>query len=173
MEKVKEERGEPLQRKRRHHHGDHARHHMSRKLLAIDSSNQPEIATSSGIRPTAWINDLFGWVRSSISGLLSSKPESTPSPISQVDARVDVNGTIMLLDVFIRKVTGQKYVSTVDHSISPLEAQGYALNITNRFEKVLNKTAIKSGISVTNLNFDPVVVQSAIIEKIIGDLLMK
>ncbi len=125
-------------------------------------------STSSGIRPTGWINDLFGWVRSSISGLLSSKPESTPSSISQVDARVDVNGTIMLLDVFIRKVTGQKYVSTVDHSISPLEAQGYALNITNRFEKVLNKTAIKSGISVTNLNFDPVVVQSAIIEKIIN-----
>ena len=33
---------------------------------------------------------------------------------------------------------------------------------------MLNKTAIKSGISVTNLNFDPVVVQSAIIGKIIN-----
>nr|CAH7726410.1 unnamed protein product [Callosobruchus chinensis] len=146
---------QPVTHRHRHsRHREQARHRRSTK--------------SSSTRPTGWINDLFGWVRSSISGLLSSKPESTPSSISQVDAKIDVNGTIMLLDVFIRKVTGQKYVSTVDHSISPLEAQGYALNITNRFEKVLNKTAIKSGISVTNLNFDPVVVQSAIIEKIIN-----
>ncbi len=108
-------------------------------------------------------------MKSSVSGLLGSKSEetsSTPSSISQVDAQIDVNGTIILLDVLIRKVTDQKYISTVDQSISPLEAQGYALNIIEKFEKVLNKTAIKSGISVTNLNFDPVVVQSAIIGKI-------
>ncbi|WP_265030255.1 latrotoxin-related protein [Wolbachia endosymbiont (group A) of Philonthus cognatus] len=128
-------------------------------------------STSSGIRSTGWINDLFGWVRDSVGGLLSSKSvgtSNTTSSISQVDAQIDVNSTIMLLDLLIRKVTGRKYISTVDQSISSLEAQGYALNITNRFEKVLNKTAIKSGISVTNLNFDPVVVQSAIIGKIIN-----
>ncbi|WP_425384376.1 latrotoxin-related protein [Wolbachia endosymbiont (group B) of Eupithecia inturbata] len=81
---------------------------------------------------------------------------------------MDVNGTIMLLDVLVRKFTGKQYIPAVDQSIPLLEARGYALNITHRFEKVLNKTAIKSGISVTNLNFDPMAVQSAIIEKIIN-----
>ena len=237
---LNKEREKPVQRKRRHHHGDHARHHMSRKPLAIDSSNQPEIATSSGIRPSSWINDCISWVKSSVGRLLSSKSEGTASSVSQVDgqfakasisnssftgttlpsdgtdkrqenggffrdnvdyvnanlkrmcerqapvkfkpkgrntilemgdhylSQVDFNGTITLFDLLIRRFTGQKYISKVDQSISPLEAQGYALNITNRFEKVLNKTAIKSGISVTNLNFDPVVVQSAIIGKIIN-----
>lgn len=118
-----------------------------------------------------WTNDLFGWVKSSVNWLLSSKPKetlSTPSSISQVDALMDVNGTIMLLDVIVRKFTGKQYIPVVDQSIPLLEARGYALNITDRFEKVLNKIAIKSGISVTNLNFDPVVVQSAIIGKIIN-----
>ncbi|EEB55464.1 ankyrin repeat domain protein [Wolbachia endosymbiont of Culex quinquefasciatus JHB] len=146
---------QPVTHRHRHsRHREQARHRRS--------------TTSSSTRPTGWINDLFGWVKSSISGLLSSKPESTKSPISQVDARVDVNGTIMLLDVLVRKFTGKQYIFAVDQSIPLLEARSYALNITNRFEKVLNKTAIKSGISLTNLNFDPVVVQSAIIGKIIN-----
>ncbi len=81
---------------------------------------------------------------------------------------MDVNGTIMLLDVLVRKFTGKQYIFAVDQSIPLLEARSYALNITNRFEKVLNKTAIKSGISLINLNFDPVAVQSAIIGKIIN-----
>lgn len=70
--------------------------------------------------------------------------------------------------MLVRKVTGQKYIPTVDQPISPLEAQGYVLNITKGFEKVLNETATQSGISVTNLNFDPVAVQPAIIGKIIN-----
>ncbi|WP_265023077.1 latrotoxin-related protein [Wolbachia endosymbiont (group B) of Ischnura elegans] len=144
------------------------RHEHSRQHVR---NRRSEYTINSGTRSSSWTNDLFGWVKSSVSWLLSSKPKetlSTPSSISQVDAPIDINGTIMLLDVLIRKVTGQKYISIVDQSISLLEARGYALNITNRFEKVLNKTAIKSGISVTNLNFDPVVVQSAIIGKIIN-----
>ncbi|WP_341814031.1 tetratricopeptide repeat protein [Wolbachia endosymbiont (group B) of Dendrolimus pini] len=122
---------------------------------------------SSSAKPSSWINNLFGWVKSSVNGLLGSK-SSTTSPISQVDARMDINGTIMLLDVIIRKFTGKQYIPAVDQSIPLLEARGYALNIANRFEKVFNKTAIKSGISVTNLNLDPVAVQSAIIGKIIN-----
>ncbi|MGL5029329.1 MAG: ankyrin repeat domain-containing protein [Wolbachia pipientis] len=169
LEKLNQEREKPVQRKRRHHHGEHNRHrsHLSRNLLAIDSSGQPEIAASSGARPSLWINNLFSWVKSSIDGVLDSKSSTTTkSPISQVDAQIDVNGTIMLLNVLVRKVMGQKYISTVDQPISPLEAQGYALNTTKRFERVLKETAIKSGISVTNLNFDPVAVQSAIVGKI-------
>ncbi|WP_353274488.1 ankyrin repeat domain-containing protein [Wolbachia endosymbiont (group A) of Ennomos erosarius] len=170
-EELNKEREKPLQRKRRHHHGDHDRHHghLSHQTLAIDLSNQPEVAASSSARPSSWINDLFSWVKSSIGGLLDSKSSTTTkSSISQIDAPMDVNGTIMLLDLLVRKVTGQKYISTVDQPISSLEAQGYALNIIEKFEKVLNETAIKSGISVTNLNFDPVAVQSTIVGQIIN-----
>ncbi|WP_254229504.1 RICIN domain-containing protein [Wolbachia pipientis] len=153
---------------RSRYYSDINKTHLSRKLLSIE---QPEVVASSGARPSSWINDLFGWITSSIGGLLGSKYRETPSTSSiilQVDAQKDINGTILLLDMLIRKVTGRKYISTVDQSISPLEAQGYALNITNRFEKVLNNTAIKSGISLTNLNLDPVAVQSAIVRKIIN-----
>ncbi|WP_338405961.1 ankyrin repeat domain-containing protein [Wolbachia endosymbiont (group A) of Longitarsus flavicornis] len=248
LEKIKEERDKTVQRKRRHHHGDHARHHMSRKPLAIDSSNQPEIAASGSTRPSSWINDLFGWVKSSIGGLLSSKPvgiSSTKDSISQVDGQfakasvsnssptsttlssdgtdkkqesnyftsggfsrdnidyvnanikqmrerqtpvkfkpsggntilemgdhylshVDFNGTIMLLDLLIRKVTGQKYISTVDQSISPLEAQGYALNITKEFEKVVEQAGLKSGVSMYRLNIDFVEIQKEVTGKIMS-----
>ncbi|WP_353283954.1 ankyrin repeat domain-containing protein [Wolbachia endosymbiont (group A) of Lypha dubia] len=157
LEKLNQKRGEAVQRRRRHH--------MSRKPLAID---QPKIAASSGTRPSSWINDLLGWVKSSVGRLLSSKPESTPSPISQVDARVDVNGTIMLLDVLVRKVTGQKYISTVDQPISPLEAQGYALNITKGFEKVVEQAGLKSGVSMHRLNIDYMGMQKEITRKIMS-----
>ncbi|WP_353286235.1 ankyrin repeat domain-containing protein [Wolbachia endosymbiont (group A) of Crataerina pallida] len=113
-EELNKEREKPVQRRRRHHHGDHARHHMSRKPLAIDSSNQPEIAASSGTRPSSLINDLFGWVKSSIGGLLGSRaalPEKTftQSSISQISAPIDVNGTIMLLDLLIRSYRSEVY----------------------------------------------------------------
>ncbi|MDD9334628.1 MAG: ankyrin repeat domain-containing protein [Rickettsiaceae bacterium] len=138
----------------RHRHSRHTRHHRS--------------TTSSSTRPTGWINDLFGWVKSSVSGLLSSKPESTKSPISQVDARVDVNGTIMLLDMLIRKFTGQKYISTVNQPISPLEAQGYTLNIIDEFEKVVKQTARDSNISIHRLNIDFVKIQEEVTGKIMS-----
>ncbi|WP_341814104.1 ankyrin repeat domain-containing protein [Wolbachia endosymbiont (group A) of Nomada flava] len=173
LEKLNKERGGHVQRRRRHHHGDHARHrsHLSRNLLAIDSSNQPEIAASSGTRPSSWINDLFSWVKSSVGGLLNPKPEkisSTKDSISQVDAQVDVNGTIMLLDLLARKFTGQKYISTVDQSISPLEAQGYTLNITKRFEKVVEQAGLKSGVSMHRLNIDYMGMQKEITRKVMS-----
>ncbi len=158
----------PLQRRRRHHHGDHARYHMLRKPLAID---QPKIAASSGTRPSSWIN-VFDWTRRSVSGLLGSKPvlpegaSSTTSPTLQVDAPIDVNGTIMLLDLLIRRFTGQKYISTVDQSISSLEAQGYALNIKKGFEKVVEQAGLKSGVSMHRLNIDYMGMQKEIIRKV-------
>ncbi|WP_425384297.1 ankyrin repeat domain-containing protein [Wolbachia endosymbiont (group B) of Eupithecia inturbata] len=83
-EKLSEGRGG---RKRRHHHGDHSRHHLSRKPLAINSSNQPEIAASSGIRPFSWINYCISLVKSSVGRLLSSQSEGTASSVSQFDGQ--------------------------------------------------------------------------------------
>ncbi|WP_264377379.1 latrotoxin-related protein [Wolbachia endosymbiont (group B) of Leptidea sinapis] len=130
--------------------------------------------TNSATRTSSWINDLFGWIRSSVSGLLSSEPalprktSSTPTPISQVDAPVDVNGTIMLLDVLVRKFTGKKYISEVDQSIPLLEARGYALNITKGFEKVVEQAGLKSGVSMHRLNIDYMGMQKEITRKVMS-----
>ncbi|WP_261368573.1 tetratricopeptide repeat protein [Wolbachia pipientis] len=130
-----------------------------------------ENITSNGTRPSSWINDLFGWVKSSISGLLSSKSEgtsNTKSSISQVDAKMDVNGTIMLLDVLVRKFTGKKYISGADQSVPLLEARGYALNITKGFEKVVEQAGLKSGVSMHRLNIDYMGMQKEIIRKVMS-----
>ncbi|WP_341823712.1 ankyrin repeat domain-containing protein [Wolbachia endosymbiont (group A) of Agelastica alni] len=83
-------------------------------------------------------------------------------------SQVDFNGTIMLLDLLIRKVTGQKYISTVDQSIFPLEAQGYALNITKEFEKVVEQAGLKSGVSMHRLNIDYMEMQKEITRKVMS-----
>ncbi len=145
---------------RRHRH-EHSRQSIRNRRMV----------SSNGIKPSSWINDLFGWMKSSVSGLLGSKSEetsSTPSSISQVDAQIDVNGTIMLLDLLVRKVTGHEYISTVDQSISPLEAQEYTLNITNGFEKVVEQAGLKSGVSMHRLNIDYMGMQKEITRKVMS-----
>ncbi|APR97793.1 ankyrin repeat domain-containing protein [Wolbachia endosymbiont of Folsomia candida] len=130
-----------------------------------------EKATSSATRTSSLINDLFGWVKGSIGGLFNSRsalPENntTQGSLSQIDARVNVDGTILLLDVFIRKVTGKKPISTEGQSISLLEAQGYASSITLGFDTLLKRTARSCGIQDNNSNFNPIEVQSTIVGQI-------
>uniref|UniRef100_UPI003342A428 ankyrin repeat domain-containing protein n=1 Tax=Wolbachia endosymbiont (group B) of Pilophorus perplexus TaxID=3066160 RepID=UPI003342A428 len=81
LEKVSEEKGK---RRRRHHHGDHDRHHMSRKPLAIDLSNQPEIAASSGTRPSSWINNCISWAKKLAASTFSIIP-ALPSQYNIAD----------------------------------------------------------------------------------------
>lgn len=131
-------------------------------------------STNSAVRPSSWINDLFSWMKNSVGGLfysraaLSEEILNTTSSILQVDTPIDINGTMMLLDLLIRKVTGKKYISSVEDSISLLEAQGYALNITEKFEKVVEQAALKSGISIHRLNIDFVEIQKEVKRKIMS-----
>ncbi|OJH30281.1 hypothetical protein Wxf_03236 [Armadillidium vulgare] len=80
----------------------------------------------------------------------------------------DINGALLLLDVFVRKITGQKYISTVGQSKSPLEAQGYALNITKRFKKGVEQAGLKSGLSMHRLNIDYMGMQKEITKKVMS-----
>ncbi|WP_338477023.1 ankyrin repeat domain-containing protein [Wolbachia endosymbiont (group A) of Nomada hirtipes] len=186
----------PVQRKRRHHHGDHPRHHSgeqkylqreersigpkgaSRNIENINSAiegNQQAISGAS--KPSSWTN-AFAHIVDAVKGVsqfISSpfKPvigieHSQPSKAMTTQG-VDANGTLLLLDVFIRKITGQKYISAADQpTISLPEAECHASYIINGFEKVLKETAVKSGISVTNLNFDPIKLQSDIVGQLIN-----
>ncbi|QJT94912.1 ankyrin repeat domain-containing protein [Wolbachia endosymbiont of Diaphorina citri] len=73
-EVLNKEREEPLQRKRRHHHGDHNSHHLSHQPRTIDSSNKSEIAASSGIRPSSWINNFISWAKNLAASTFSIVP---------------------------------------------------------------------------------------------------
>ena len=121
--------------------------------------------TSGASKPSSWIDavkGVFQFISSPFKpaiGIESSQPSK-----ARITQGIDTNGTLLLLDVFIRKITGQKYISTADQpTISLQEAECHASDIINGFEKVLKETAVKSGISVTNLNFDPIKPQSAIV----------
>lgn len=128
------------------HHIRHKHHNSSsRNRRAIDE-NRGENVVSAATRTSSWINDLFSWTKEKgsllVSGVMNSVwPASvteetsydftTQNNLDSIDyLRVDMNGTILLLDTFIRKITGQKYISTADQHISLIEAQSYALNIT-------------------------------------------
>ncbi|WP_353287691.1 hypothetical protein [Wolbachia endosymbiont (group B) of Gerris lacustris] len=69
----------PLQRRRRHHHG-----YLSRKPLAINSNNQPEVAASSGTRPSSWINNCISWAKKLAASTFSIIP-ALPSQYNVAD----------------------------------------------------------------------------------------
>ncbi|WP_341808578.1 latrotoxin-related protein [Wolbachia endosymbiont (group E) of Neria commutata] len=81
---------------------------------------------------------------------------------------MNVDGTIMLLDLLIRKVTDQKHISIEGQSISLLEAQGYASSITLGFDTLLKRTARSCGIQDNSSNFNPIEVQSTIVGQIMN-----
>ncbi|WP_353274115.1 ankyrin repeat domain-containing protein [Wolbachia endosymbiont (group A) of Ennomos erosarius] len=134
-------------------------------------------ATSGASRSSSWINifahTIVGTVKG-VSQFISSpfKPaidmeHSQPSNAMATQS-VDTNGTLLLLDVFIRKITGQKYISTVDQPVSLSEARDYALNITEGFGKAVEQAAKDSKISMHRLDIDFMKVQGEVTKKIIG-----
>lgn len=134
-------------------------------------------ATSGVSKPSSWVNvfasaivDAVKGVSEFISSPFNQAIDMEHSQPSKAMATQDtnVNGTLLLLDVFIRKITGQKYISTADQPTSLLKAQDCALNITERFEKVVRQAALESGISMHRLDVDFVKVQEEVTRKIIG-----
>ncbi|QBB83766.1 MULTISPECIES: ankyrin repeat domain-containing protein [Wolbachia] len=130
--------------------------------------------TSGTSKPSSFINIFAYTTVDTIKGIFQFVSSPFKAAISMEPSKaitvqgIDNNGVLLLLDVFIRKITGQKYISTVVQSISPLEAQGYALNIIEEFEKVVEQAALKSGISMHRLNIDCVEMQKEVTAKITG-----
>ena len=77
---------------------------------------------------------------------------STSTQKSNLNIQNDVNGTLMLLNVFVRKLTQEKFISGNEQSLSVLDAKMYALNILDEFERLISKLANKFGLSI---DFDP------------------
>ncbi|WP_264330602.1 ankyrin repeat domain-containing protein [Wolbachia endosymbiont (group B) of Erebia ligea] len=188
----KKQQEKPVQRKRRHHSEE--QRYMSSAHLELEGTGRsvendnPTIennqATSGISKPSLWINDLFSWTKEKgsllVSGVVNSVWPASMAKLSEETSttknnlepiyysQIDINGTILLLDTSIRKITGQKYISTVDQSMSPLEAQGYVLNIIEEFEKVVEQAGLKSGVSIHRLNIDYMGMQKEIARKIMA-----
>ncbi|OJH31527.1 Phosphocholine transferase AnkX [Wolbachia endosymbiont of Armadillidium vulgare] len=166
LEKELNEKGEKtVQRRRRHHHGDHYHDryhsHLSRQLLAADLSNQHEVVASSSARTSSWINDLFGWVKSSIGELLGSRaalPEtsanySNTAGTSQFNSEVCISNNVGLGFFLLQSFLDKKYPLPNFCSVTPEEALADTLSIVEEFEKTLEKTAKQSGVLVKDVNF--------------------
>uniref|UniRef100_A0A6I8U0Q3 Tox-SGS domain-containing protein n=1 Tax=Aedes aegypti TaxID=7159 RepID=A0A6I8U0Q3_AEDAE len=134
-------------------------------------NNRIASVTSSANQTPSWISGLTDWLRSSIRGLYSS-PALTGNrdpQTSQINTPIDEIGTLMLLDVMIRKVSGQNYSPTIDGStMAPLEAQSYALNITEAFGKAVEQAALRSHLSIQHLNIDYTEMQGKILTKVLS-----
>ncbi|WP_264719450.1 MULTISPECIES: ankyrin repeat domain-containing protein [unclassified Wolbachia] len=143
--------------------------------LQNDKIGPDKIGVTSGTsKPSSFINIFAYTTVDTIKGIFQFVSSPFKAAISMEPSKaitvqgIDNNGILLLLDVFIRKITGQKYISTVVQSISPLEAQGYALNIIEEFEKVVEQAALKIGISMHRLNIDCVEMQKEVTAKITG-----
>ncbi|WP_353288912.1 hypothetical protein [Wolbachia endosymbiont (group A) of Pogonocherus hispidulus] len=156
-----EERNEESKQRYRRHHIRHEDHHRGHR----NHRSPIQEVTSSAVKPSSWINVFTNTIVDAVKGVSRFifspfKPaidmeHSQPSK-AIIAQGIDTNGTLLLLDVFIRKITGQKYISNNIRSICEKEAQIYALPIAKGFEQALEGAAIESGIPVTNLKFNPV-----------------
>ncbi|PRD31382.1 UNVERIFIED_CONTAM: col27a1b [Trichonephila clavipes] len=117
-----------------------------RKKREIEKLNNPPV-TSGASRPSSWINVFANTILGAITGAFQSVSSSAidPQPPKAITTQgIDINGTLSLLDVFIRKITGQKYISTAEQPASPSEMLGCSSQIAEEFEEVLKHAAVKS-----------------------------
>ncbi len=89
--------------------------------------------------------------------------------IRSISAQSDINGRILLADMLLAKRgKRQMYTSSADKQISLQEAQGYSLNIVDKFEAELKQAAFRCGISVQQLKINFQEVQLSVLKKVIA-----
>ncbi|WP_367363652.1 tetratricopeptide repeat protein [Wolbachia endosymbiont (group B) of Scrobipalpa ocellatella] len=116
---------------------------------------------SSSAKPSSWINHLFGWVKSSVSGLLDSRaalPEtsanySNTSGTSQFSSEVCISNNFGLGFFLLQSFLDKKYPLPKFCSATHEEVLADTLNIMEEFKKTLKKTAKQSGVSVKGFDF--------------------
>ncbi|WP_265024934.1 ankyrin repeat domain-containing protein [Wolbachia endosymbiont (group B) of Protocalliphora azurea] len=86
-------------------------------------------------------------------------------------SQVDLNSTISLLDVIVRKFTGQKYISTKVEGPSEQQILGYTLSINHAFEKAVKHAARESRIPIRLLDIDFLEVYKGIYTKVASNKL--
>ncbi|XP_015905385.2 alpha-latroinsectotoxin-Lt1a-like [Parasteatoda tepidariorum] len=104
--------------------------------LTFDSKNK---------KPFVALNHNGNYVRDALHHLLDhpSKP-SENLKVKESLKSVDLNGALLLLDLFVRKVTNEKYNSEWVHSGSPLWARARALNITESLGRIMESVGVRN-----------------------------
>ncbi|WP_353276286.1 ankyrin repeat domain-containing protein [Wolbachia endosymbiont (group B) of Villa cingulata] len=163
-EKLNQEKGKSAQRERRH-------------LLSesLDSSDQPEIAASSGARPSSLINIVANTIVDAIkgisrfiysplkvelpgipkkgSGYYNTARNPNKQYTSQFSSEVCMSNNIGLTFFLLQSFLDKKYPLPKMCSITPEEVLASTLNIIGEFEEILRKTAKQSGVLVKDVNF--------------------
>lgn len=95
--------------------------------------------------------------------LLTKKNQSTTNAKLEVES-LDINNSLMLMNILVRKYTNEKFISEGSDELSVLDAKIIALNILESFENILAETLGKYGIQYGEyLNFDPTLLISDIV----------
>ncbi|OEY86708.1 hypothetical protein BIY23_02510 [Wolbachia pipientis] len=107
----------------------------------------------------------------SLKNLIASSEHAQTHEVAQIQCdAADVSATLLLASVAAMKITGQKYIHTVDQASFSSETQANVWYITNdiieKFEQALKNAAEKSGVTMTSLYFNPMSISSAIDNKI-------
>ncbi|XP_062543381.1 uncharacterized protein LOC134210946 [Armigeres subalbatus] len=143
-----------------------------RNRRAVEYSPDGPISNmaSSSNRMSSWISSVANWFKRSVNGLgfKDSLPEASTNTISQVTASIDGKGTLMLLDLIVRKISGQHYTSTESSAIQPLAAQALAVEITETFEKTIQQAASQCETLEQHLGIDYSELQSKILGKVLS-----
>lgn len=109
---------------------------------------------------STWFN-IFDRVKNTFNNWITfnkTLPENDEATNIQI-ASTDVNSSIFLLDFLIRKVTGQKYLGSLEETKSLNEVQATALNIVDDFEDILNRTSAQWEIDIQDVDFHEVYMQ--------------
>jgi len=92
----------------------------------------------------------FDWIQGKVANVLTTEATNSSNLL-----QVDPNSTMSLLDIIIRKFTGQKLVPTAtDTGFSEKQRLGYTLSINDNFEKAVRYAAKESGIPIRSLDVD-------------------
>ncbi len=141
LKKVKEERGKPVQRRCRHHHGDHNHHgHLSRNLLAINLSNQPEIATSNAARPSSWINNCISWAKKLAASTFSTIPGlPTQYNIAGKNDVINVKGENNNAPKSISAVGWNNFLNSENVALASCVADALDNTSSRRYQNLISK----------------------------------
>ncbi|KAG4067978.1 hypothetical protein HA402_010664 [Bradysia odoriphaga] len=161
-------------RQRRSTFDKHSEHYRSIDDNAFTSEYKSDPITPETM-PHSVGKNVFGWIKSggenirNLLGQWSTNDSVRSDDVPNVNlSQVDGNSTMLLLDMLIRKGTGQKHVYTQQRNNSALESVGYAIDITEKFEKIMKRAAAKSKLSFESLEIDFPKLQGEITGKIVG-----
>lgn len=148
-----------------------------KRTRSIDDDQSYDSMPRGTQSQTHW-NTISDWLHrgvASVKGLLEWPRHTNTNTNTNTNARfdnssavtqqIDTNGTIMLLEVLSRKMTGDKRTFRSESHLYEDEVTGYAIDITEKFEEIVERAIEASHISLDEMHFDFIQLQSELMKK--------